>query len=106
MPTWRNCTTIWEYDCTTMAARPHKRRKLMKRTLGLVALAASLACGTAYAQQKQIDVKVGVLTDMASLYADDTGIGSVIAAKMAAEDFMKKHPNVKVSVVSADHQNK
>ena len=78
----------------------------MKRTLGLVALAASLACGTAYAQQKQIDVKVGVLTDMASLYADDTGIGSVIAAKMAAEDFMKKHPNVKVSVVSADHQNK
>jgi branched-chain amino acid transport system substrate-binding protein len=78
----------------------------MKRTLGLVALAASLACGTAYAQQKQIDVKVGVLTDMASLYADDTGIGSVIAAKMAAEDFMKSHPNVKVSVVSADHQNK
>jgi len=78
----------------------------MKRTLGLVALAATLAAGTAYAQQKQIDVKVGVLTDMASLYADDTGIGSVIAAKMAAEDFMKSHPNVHVSVVSADHQNK
>jgi len=78
----------------------------MKRTLGLIALAASLASGTAFAQQKQIDVKVGVLTDMASLYADDTGIGSVIAAKMAAEDFMKSHPNVKVTVVSADHQNK
>jgi branched-chain amino acid transport system substrate-binding protein len=74
--------------------------------LGLIALAASLACGTAYAQQKQINVKVGVLTDMASLYADDTGVGSVIAAKMAAEDFMKTHPNVKVTVVSADHQNK
>ena len=79
---------------------------MLTRTLGLAALAAVLVCGTASAQQKQIDVKVGVLTDMASLYADDTGIGSVIAAQMAAADFMKDHPNVKVTVVSADHQNK
>jgi branched-chain amino acid transport system substrate-binding protein len=79
---------------------------MLKRTLGLAALAAALVCGTAYAQQKQINVKIGVLTDMTSLYADDTGIGSVIAAQMAAEDFMKNHSNVKVSVVSADHQNK
>ena len=43
---------------------------------------------------------------MASLYADDTGIGSVIAAQMVAQDFMKDHSNVKVTVVSADHQNK
>jgi branched-chain amino acid transport system substrate-binding protein len=64
----------------------------MKRTIGLAALAAVLLCGTASAQQ--INVKVGVLTDMSSLYADDTGVGSVIAAKLAAEDFMKTHPNV------------
>src|SRR6187397_2907210 len=76
----------------------------MKRTFTLVALAAVLACGTANAQQ--INVKIGVLTDMASLYADDTGIGSVISAKLAAEDFMKANPNVKVEVISADHQNK
>ena len=76
----------------------------MKKTIGLAALAALLLCGTASAQQ--IDVKVGVLTDMSSLYADDTGIGSVIAAKLAAEDFMKDHKNIKVEVVSADHQNK
>lgn len=76
----------------------------MKRTFALAAFAAMLACGTAQAQQ--INVKIGVLTDMASLYADDTGIGSVIAAKLAAEEFMKDHPNVKVEVVSADHQNK
>ena len=76
----------------------------MRKFLGLAALAATLACGTASAQQ--INVKVGVLTDMASLYADDTGPGSVVAAKMAAADFMKDHPNVKVEVVSADHQNK
>ncbi|MGH6683311.1 MAG: ABC transporter substrate-binding protein [Pseudolabrys sp.] len=65
-----------------------------------------MACGAAYAQQTQIDVKIGVLTDMASLYADDTGQGSVAAAHLAAKDFMKSHPNVKVEVVSADHQNK
>src|SRR5262245_10937644 len=76
----------------------------MKKALGLAALAVILACGAANAQQ--LNVKIGVLTDMSSLYADDTGIGSVIAAKLAAQDFMKDHPNVKVDVVSADHQNK
>src|SRR5690348_982029 len=79
---------------------------MLRKTIGLAALAAALVCGAAYAQQKQINVKVGVLTDMASLYADDTGQGSVAAAELAAQDFMKDHPNVKVSVVSADHQNK
>ncbi len=76
----------------------------MKRMISLTALAVVLACGTASAQQ--LNVKIGVLTDMSSLYADDTGPGSVIAAKLAAADFMKDHPNVKVEVISADHQNK
>src|SRR5689334_13222184 len=43
---------------------------MLRKTIGLAALAAALVCGAAYAQQKQINVKVGVLTDMASLYAD------------------------------------
>jgi branched-chain amino acid transport system substrate-binding protein len=76
----------------------------MKKTFAAAAIAGVLMCGTAYAQQ--INVKIGVLTDMNSLYADDTGPGSVAAAKMAAADFMKEHPNVKVEVVSGDHQNK
>ena len=76
----------------------------MRKIFGLAALAAALACSGANAQQ--INVKIGVLTDMASLYADDTGPGSVSAAKLAAQDFMKDHPNVKVEVISADHQNK
>ncbi|MGC2113404.1 MAG: ABC transporter substrate-binding protein, partial [Pseudolabrys sp.] len=76
----------------------------MKRMIGLTALAVVLACGTATAQQ--INVKIGVLTDMSSLYADATGPGSVLAAKIAAADFMKDHPNFKVEVISGDHQNK
>ncbi len=76
----------------------------MKRTMSLAALAVMLACGTASAQQ--INVKIGVLTDMSSLYADATGPGSVAAAKMAIADFAKTHPSVKVELVSGDHQNK
>src|SRR5690349_2855762 len=76
----------------------------MKRKISLAALAVILTCGVASAQQ--LNVKIGVLTDMSSLYADATGIGSVIAAKLAAADFMKDHPNVKVEVISGDHQNK
>jgi branched-chain amino acid transport system substrate-binding protein len=63
-----------------------------------------LACGIAQAQQ--INVKIGVLSDMSSLYADIGGPGSVTAAKMAIADFAKDHPNVKVELVSGDHQNK
>ena len=76
----------------------------MKGIIGSAALSVVLMCGTASAQQ--INVKIGVLTDMSSLYADDTGPGSVAAARLAAEDFMKSNPKVKVEVISADHQNK
>ncbi len=76
----------------------------MKRTLGLAALAAVLVCGGANAQQ--VNVKIGVLSDMSSLYADIGGPGSVAAAKMAIADFTKDHPNVKIEMISGDHQNK
>ena len=76
----------------------------MKRSLALAALAVMLACGTASAQQ--VNVKIGVLSDMSSLYSDVGGPGSVAAAKMAIADFTKANPNVKVNLVSGDHQNK
>ncbi len=76
----------------------------MKSRFVLVALAALLTCGTAQAQQ--INVKIGVLSDMSSLYADIGGPGSVAAAKVAVADFQKTNPNVKVELVSGDHQNK
>src|SRR3954462_14226940 len=76
----------------------------MKKTIVAAVLAAALMGGTAYAQN--LTAKIGVLTDRSSLYADATGAGSVAAAKMAGADFMKDHPNVKVEIVNADHQNK
>src|SRR5476649_1392223 len=76
----------------------------MKRTMSLAALAVMLACGTASSQQ--VNVKIGVLSDMSSLYADIGGQGPVSAAKMAIADFAKSNPNVKVEMISGDHQNK
>ncbi|MGM4988160.1 ABC transporter substrate-binding protein [Tardiphaga sp. 841_E9_N1_2] len=51
-------------------------------------------------------VKIGVLTDMSGPYADNVGAGSLLAAKMAVEDFGGKVAGMPVEVISADHQNK
>ena len=69
-----------------------------------LALAAALMTTAAHAQTT--NVKIGVLTDMSSLYADDTGPGSVAAAKLAVQDFNPAAHNMKVDIISADHQNK
>lgn len=69
----------------------------------LAAFAVVLGSGAAHAQTA---VKIGVLSDMSSLYADIGGPGSVAAAKMAVEDFNPAQHNMKVDIVSADHQNK
>ena len=74
-----------------------------------LATLVAAACGAAAAQAQITDgvVKIGVMNDMSGLYADIAGPGSVVAAKLAIEDFEKSHkPNFKVEVVSADHQNK
>ena len=55
----------------------------MKTTRSLILMAVALASGPAYAQYTDGVVKIGVLTDMSSLYADNTGPGSVAAAKLA-----------------------
>lgn len=51
-------------------------------------------------------MKIGILNDASGPYSDNAGEGSVTAAKMAAEDFMKANPAFKVDIISADHQNK
>jgi len=70
------------------------------------AAALALAAGTAQAQISGNVVKIGVLNDQSGLYADLGGAGSVVAVKMAIEDFKAKEKGLTVEVVSADHQNK
>jgi branched-chain amino acid transport system substrate-binding protein len=75
----------------------------MTRTIGLTAIAVVLAAGAA---QAQTTVKIGVMSDMSSLYADIGGPGSVAAAKLAIADFNAANKDVKVELVIGDHQNK
>ena len=63
----------------------------MKRLIGIAGLRRRVARAARRSAQ-QITVKIGVLTDMSSLYADVGGPGSVAAAKMAVADFMPDHP--------------
>lgn len=59
-----------------------------------------------FAQVSDDVVKIGVLSDQSGLYADIGGPGSVIAAKMAVEDFGGTVLGKPIEVVAADHQNK
>src|SRR5207237_1229495 len=72
----------------------------------LVAAAALAFAGAAQAQISGNVVKIGVLNDQSGLYADMGGLGSVLAAKMAIEDFKAKEKGLNVEVIFADHQNK
>ena len=79
---------------------------IVKRTLLSLAVAAAFCAGAAQAQISDGIIKIGVLSDMSSLYTDLAGAGSVLAAKMAIEDSGIEKRGYKVEVVSADHQNK
>src|SRR5438874_7544372 len=75
------------------------------RIVALIMIVLSLA-GPASAQISDGIVKIGVLNDQSSLYADLAGQGSVVAARMAVEDFGAAAKGLKVEIVFADHQNK
>src|SRR3978361_629432 len=80
---------------TTLSAR---------RLAALITVAGIAFAAPAYAQDKT--VKIGVLNDMSSLYADIGGPNSVVAIKMAVEDSGLTKKGWKIDVVSCDHQNK
>src|SRR6266436_4087723 len=76
----------------------------LRRMTAAVALA--FAASGPHAQVSDGVIKIGVLNDQSSLYADLAGQGSVIAARMAVEDFGAAKKGMKVEILSADHQNK
>ncbi|MEK7769638.1 MAG: ABC transporter substrate-binding protein [candidate division NC10 bacterium] len=78
---------------------------MVKRVL-ITLLALALPLGVAHAQISDGVIKIGVLNDQSGLYADLAGQGSVVAARMAVEDFNAAAKGLKVEIVFADHQNK
>jgi ABC-type branched-subunit amino acid transport system substrate-binding protein len=90
--------------------KPKKPREknIMKSFAAAVAAGLVVAAcgGAANAQISDDVVKIGVLTDMSSLYADATGKGSVAAVRMAVAGYGGKVKGKPVEVISADHQNK
>jgi branched-chain amino acid transport system substrate-binding protein len=81
----------------------------MKKPVVALALAAAATISGSVSVSAQISdevVKIGVLSDMSSLYSDSTGTGSLIAAQMAAADFNGQVKGKPIEVIGADHQNK
>ncbi|WP_245163119.1 MULTISPECIES: ABC transporter substrate-binding protein [Bradyrhizobium] len=86
-----------------MMAWVRSARSRVHKSLGLAAALVALAT-SAIAQNGPI--RLGVLTDMSSLYADNGGRGSVVAAQMAVDDFNGKVLGRPIEIVAGDHQNK
>ena len=78
----------------------------MNPLISLAALAVALGCSGAQAQYTNGTLRIGVLNDMSGTYADLSGRGSLIAARMAVDDFGAAAKGMKVEIVGADHQNK
>jgi branched-chain amino acid transport system substrate-binding protein len=81
-------------------------RSLQGIRRGSLGLTLMLMAVSAPAAAQNGPVKLGVLTDMSSLYADNGGRGSVVAAQMAVDDFNGKVLGRSVQIVAGDHQNK
>ncbi len=79
----------------------------MKTQKLAIATTLIVAAFGAHAQISSDVVKIGVLTDLSGTYSDLAGPGSVVATKMAIDDFLaNEQPPFKIEMISADHQNK
>lgn len=80
----------------------------MTKTLRTLASASVLACASlgAQAQISGDVVKIGIITDMSSVYADIDGAGGVEAIRMAIADMKGQVAGKKIELIFADHQNK
>ena len=59
----------------------------MKRLISSRGACRQSGCGSAQAQYTDGVIKIGVMNDMSGTYSDLSGPGSVVAARMAVEDF-------------------
>lgn len=76
----------------------------MRKSISALAIPLMfLTCSPSFAE---ISVKLGILNDRTGVVSDSSGEGSVIAAKLAVEEFQAASKGVNVQIVAADHQNK
>jgi branched-chain amino acid transport system substrate-binding protein len=78
----------------------------MSKTRVALAVLGVLAWTAPGRAQDAGPIRIGVLNDQSGVYSDFGGVGSVIAAQMAVEDYGGKVLGRPVEVVSGDHQNK
>lgn len=71
-------------------------------------LGAAVLTSGAFAQpaSQSGPLRLGLLTDMSGVYSDFSGNGSLVAVRMAVEDFGGKVLGRDIELLSADHQNK
>ena len=77
-----------------------------RSTLGAAATSALLPGLSRRAMAQPAAIRLGVLNDQSGTYRDDTGPLSAICVRQAVEEFTKQHPEIRVEVLTADHQNK
>lgn len=83
--------------------------RALARAAALALLAGTTLAGLAQAQAPRISdnvIRIGILNDRSGPYADLSGEGSAIAARIAVEEFGGKVNGVPVEIVTGDHQNK
>jgi branched-chain amino acid transport system substrate-binding protein len=78
----------------------------MRHFLKLGVLACALVIAAGHADAGDGVVRIGVLNDQSSVFADSSGTGSTLSARMAAEDFGGKVAGMPIEIIAADHQNK
>ncbi|HEX9466653.1 MAG TPA: ABC transporter substrate-binding protein [Alphaproteobacteria bacterium] len=79
---------------------------MSKLKTAVLTAAALIFAAPAFGHMSDDVIRIGVLNDMSSVYAASGGMGSVEAAKLAAEEFGNKIGDTPIEVIYADHQNK
>lgn len=80
--------------------------KMLKKLMCSAVVSAMAASTAAQAAISNDEVRIGYLADMSGTYSALAGPGGLEAAKMAIEDFGGKVNGKKITIVSADDQNK
>jgi len=80
--------------------------KLRTLSASMMLASAGLLAQPALANVSDNVIRIGFITDMASVYSDIDGAGGVEAARMAIADAGGAINGMKIELVFADHQNK